>query len=311
MKKKWTMMMAVVISALMMLTAVAEVAPEAAVPELNYTERVFYAGEGIFKIEFMRDVAWRSEYVLTVKDDQDTPLTASVLGGDAKEVYVQLDSPIIKDARYTFGFVSDRGVIYAIGQSTEGFSCPNYCEYCLEFGHDEMACPTRQANGIYYDVDRCDLCGALNHDEDACPERMSDRLYCDECASYGHDDDFCPYDAEDDDRYERCDFCGTVGHDDDYCPNRNTSSAAASSFVNTPSVRTQYCDECGKTGHDDDHCPNERCDECGKTGHDDDHCPNERCDECGKTGHDDDHCPYERCDECGKTGHDDDHCPYD
>jgi len=302
MKKLLSVMMVLVL----MLTGVAMAEFTQSVPELNYAETVFYAGDGIFRIEFMRDVAWRTDYVLTVKDDQDVPVTAQILGGDANEVYVQLLDAPRGDAGYVFSFVSNTGIIRAEGKATQGLAMPNYCEYCLAFGHDEMACQERQAAGVYYDADRCDLCGELGHDEDGCPARRRGEAYCDECASYGHDDDVCPYDADGDDRYDRCDLCGQTGHDDDRCPSRAASSAGTGNAAGG-----RYCDECGQLGHDDDRCPNERCDECGQLGHDDDRCPNERCDECGRLGHDDDRCPNERCDECGRLGHDDDRCPYD
>ena len=314
--KKW---MAVLLGLLTLASAAGLAETVSLANELTYVESVEYKGNGIFEIEFMRNVAWRDDFVLTGTDEAGGPLVVSSLGGDASEMFVQVEGGIADDALVTFHLVGESGVIPAVGQATLNFKYANYCEYCLEFGHAEMVCGARVASNAR-ENDRCDLCGTLGHDDDYCPERKTGTLYCDECGKTGHDEDYCVYD--DDDRYDFCDYCGSLGHDDDYCPDRisvtpanNTSSVA----VNTGSAnvdpavsatpRPEYCDECGKYGHDDDHCPNERCDECGKTGHDDDHCPNERCDECGEYGHDDDHCPNERCDECGKTGHDDDHCP--
>ena len=314
-------------------TALAEATHSA--HELHYTEKVQYKGEGVFEIEFMRDVAWREGWLLTATDDQGISLTADILGGDANGVFVRISGEVRPDSLYTFRLISETDVLPAIGQSTLNLTYKNYCEYCLAFGHDEKECAERQAAGVY-EADRCDLCGELNHDEDHCPDRRAGELYCDHCARYGHDDDFCPYDNGED----YCDVCREWGHDDDRCPNRTvrTQQPAAAQKPQTAkpaaTPRPEYCDDCGETGHDDDRCPNERCDECGETGHDDDRCPNrtvrtqqpaaaqkpqtakpsatprpEYCDDCGEYGHDDDDCPNERCDDCGETGHDDDRCP--
>ena len=323
MKKLLTVILALMI--LLAGTVLAETTQPAA--ELTYVEKVVYYGEGIFEIDFMRDVAWRTDYLMTLRDDEGTPLTLRILGGDASEAVVQAEGAIREDALYTFTLVSDHDVICAVGQSTKNFSYANYCEYCLEFGHDEKDCVSREAAGVY-EVDRCDLCGELDHDDDSCPDRRTGIAYCDECGTYGHDDDDCIYD---DDSGDCCDFCGQYGHSESKCINRAKStpspmvqstplpavkSAAQTADQQiaaspTPLPKAGYCDECHEYGHDDDHCPNEKCDECGEYGHDDDHCPNEKCDECGEYGHDDDHCPNEKCDECGRYGHDDDDCPYD
>lgn len=227
MKKLFSVIM--VLAVFLMTTALAEVTQPA--PELKYVEKVHYKGNGLFEIEFMRNVPWRTDYVLTAKDDADNALTVSVVGGDANDAFVRVEGDIRSDALYTFTFVANNGVIPAIGQSTAGFSYANYCEYCLAFGHDEMACADRKATGISYDVDRCDICGELGHEDDNCPDRQAGVVYCDECAGTGHDDDNCPN--------ERCDECGEYGHDDDNCPN-------------------ERCDDCGEKGHDDDHCPNHK-----------------------------------------------------
>ena len=336
-------MMALVMALAVLLTvtlAAAETAPSA--QELNYAEKVVCMGNGIFGIEFMRDVAWRTDYVLTVKDENDVPLTAHTLGGDADEVYVQVDGDMLADGLYTFSFVAADGVIRAVGQNTPGFSYANHCEYCLTFGHDEMACADRQAAGIRQDVDRCNFCGGLDHDDDRCPQRPSGVRYCDECAKTGHDDDACPYDDGDDDGYGRCSRCGQRGHGSGECltsagvsvtvgqtvqPIQTAPTARPAQAAASATARPEYCDDCREYGHDDDECPYEWCERCGERGHDDDRCPDrtckrcgekghssddcpmKRCDECGEYGHDDDRCPNERCDECGKYGHDDDDCP--
>ena len=323
MKKLMSMLLALLMLATGL--ALAETGP---FEEEKWTESVTYYGDGIFIIDFIKDIPWRTEYLLTLTDESGQPMTYIALGGDAGEAIVQVQSDIRADALYTFTLVSSDSIFYAVGQATQGFTYANYCDYCLEFGHDEKACAARLTDGVR-EVDRCDLCGALDHDDDFCPTRQSGE-YCDECGEYGHDDDFCPYD-DDGDPFARCGLCGAYGHDASVCDDRaqttpqpaagagdqaslQTQASAASArqvVSSTPQPRQEYCDDCREYGHDDDRCPNERCDECGKTGHDDDNCPDQRCDECGKKGHDDDNCPDQRCDECGKKGHDDDHCPYD
>lgn len=319
--------------------------------EEAWTESVTYRGDGIFVIDFIKDIPWRTQYLMTLKDASGNPLTYITLGGDAGEAVVQVQGEIAPDALYTFTLIDEDSVFYAVGQATKDFTYANHCEYCLEFGHDDRACAARQAAGVY-DVIRCDRCGELGHEDDYCLTRKSG-AYCDECGEYGHDDDVCVYD-DDDDPYDRCDYCGAYGHDEDYCTGMiqpTPMPAAGAGETNeaqpTPMPRQEYCDDCREYGHDDDDCPYEycdycgerghdddncpsrtckrcgekghsrddcptqQCDECGQTGHEDDNCPNERCDECGELGHDDDHCPEQRCDECGKKGHDDDDCPYE
>ena len=303
--------------------------------EETWTESVTYRGDGIFIIDFIKDIPWRTEYLMTLTDEAGNPLTYIALGGDAGEAVVQVQGEIAPDALYTFTLVSSDSIFYAVGQSTKGFTYANHCEYCLEFGHDDRACAARQAAGVY-EVSRCDLCGSLNHEDDFCPDRQAGP-YCDECGEYGHDDDVCVYD-DNDDPYDRCDFCGEYGHDENRCtaaiqptpqPKQEYCDDCREYGHDDDECPYEYCDRCGERGHDDDRCPDrtckrcgekghskdkcplKKCDECGQTGHDDDDCPNERCDECGEYGHDDDHCPDERCDECGQKGHDDDDCPYD
>lgn len=327
-------LMSLILALVMMTTGI--VLAEAWQPkEEAWTESVTYRGDGIFVIDFIKDIPWRTEYLMTLSDDFGNPMTYITLGGDASEAVVQAEGDIQPDALYTFTLVSSDSIFYAIGQSTAGFTYANTCEYCLEFGHDDRACSSRQADGVY-EVDRCDLCGELDHEDDHCPTRQIGE-YCDECGEYGHDDDLCIFN-DDDDPYDRCDLCGAYGHDENRCteaiqptpqPAASTAGQSARKVAAspTPQPRQEYCDDCREYGHDDDECPYERCDYCGQKGHDDDRCPSrtckrcgekghssddcptKRCDECGKTGHDDDNCPNERCDECGKKGHDDDHCP--
>lgn len=320
------------ILALLVLTAGLALAEALTPTEETWTESVTYRGDGIFVIDFIKDIPWRTEYLMTLTDEAGNPLTYIALGGDAGEAVVQVQGDIQPDALYTFTLVSSDSIFCAVGQSTKGFTYANHCEYCLEFGHDDRACAARQAAGVY-ETDRCDRCGELGHEDDRCPDRQAGP-YCDECAEYGHDDDRCIYDNSDD-PYDRCDFCGEYGHDEDYCTGSiqptPPSSAQTGSEQNkvspTPQPKREYCDDCREYGHDDDDCPYEYCDHCGRRGHDDDRCPDrtckrcgekghskdkcptKKCDECGQTGHDDDDCPNERCDECGKTGHDDDDCP--
>ncbi len=322
-----------IILAILILAAGLALAEGRQAAELPWTESVTYHGEGIFEIDFMKDIPWRGGFLMTVQDDAGNPLTCSALGGDASEAVVQLQGSVREDALYTFTLVDDGSVMYAVGLSTKGYTYPNHCEYCLESGHDEKACAQRQAAGVY-EVDRCDLCGELNHEDDACPDRKSGP-YCDECGEYGHDDDVCSY-YDSDDPYDRCGLCGEPGHDENRCsgivrPTPLPAESAGAQQVAASSTplpkQNGYCDECYEYGHDDDECPYERCDRCGAYGHDDDHCPDrtckrcgekghsgdacptKRCDECGGYGHDDDDCPNERCDECGGYGHDDDDCP--
>lgn len=339
------------ILALLVLTAGLALAEALTPTEETWTESVSYRGDGIFVIDFIKDIPWRTEYLMTLTDEAGNPLTYIALGGDAGEAVVQVQGDIQPDALYTFTLVSSDSIFCAVGQSTKGFTYANHCEYCLEFGHDDRACAARQAAGVY-DVIRCDQCGELGHEDDRCPDRQAGP-YCDECAEYGHDDDRCIYDNSDD-PYDRCDCCGEYGHDEDYCtgsiqptpPSSAQTGSEESKVSSTPQPKREYCDDCreyghdddcpyeycdhcGQRGHDDDRCPDrtckrcgekghskdkcptKKCDECGQTGHDDDDCLNEQCDECGKTGHDDDDCPDQRCDDCGKKGHDDDDCPYD
>ena len=274
--KKMMKKLTSVVLALLVLAAGTGFAGENTPVELNWTERVLYWGSGIFEIDFMRDVPWRTDYIMTVVDAEGNPHTVSALGGDADEAVVQVQGDIRADIQYTFTMVSAENVIHAVGRSTRGTAVANYCEYCLEFGHDERECAARQAAGVN-EVERCGLCGDLNHDDDFCPERRVGEEYCDECANYGHDDDFCPYDSEDD-FYDPCDLCGALGHDEERCtnavqPTPKPELQSAATAAPKATSRPKRCDECGETGHDDDHCPNERCDECGKKGHDDDHCP--------------------------------------
>lgn len=315
--------------------------------EEAWTESVTYRGDGIFVIDFMKDIPWRTGYLMTLKDAADNPMTYIALGGDASEAVVQVQGEIEPDALYTFTLIGEDSVFYAVGQATKGFTYANHCEYCMEFGHDDRACAARQAAGVQ-EVDRCDRCGALDHEDDFCPTRQSG-VYCDECGEYGHDDDVCIYD-DDDDPYDRCDRCGAYGHDENRCTGMiqttptpvsgaalqptplpaagsNAQTGGTVMASSTPQPKEVYCGECREYGHDDDYCPYERCDECGEKGHDEDVCPNEKCDRCGEYGHDDDRCPErtckrcgekghskddcptKKCDECGQTGHDDDRCP--
>ncbi|MBQ2957599.1 MAG: hypothetical protein IJE08_14210 [Clostridia bacterium] len=306
--------------------------------EEAWTESVTYRGDGIFIIDFIKDIPWRTQYLMTLTDASGSPMTYIALGGDAGEAVVRAEGEIEPDALYTFTLIDTDSVFYAVGQSTAGMTYANSCEYCLAFGHDERDCAERIAAGVYETV-RCDLCGELGHEDDFCPTRLPG-AYCDECGEYGHDDDVCVYD-DDDDPYDRCDLCGAYGHDEDRCTGmlqptplpKSASGTATGAGLNavsstpTPQPRQEYCDDCREYGHDDDECPYEYCDYCGQRGHDDDRCPErtckrcgekghsrddcptKKCDECGEYGHDDDNCPNERCDECGEYGHDDDHCP--
>ena len=330
------------ILALLLLTTGLALAETGPFEEQKWTESVTYYGDGIFIIDFIRDIPWRTEHLLTLTDESGNPRTMIILGGDAGEAVVQVQGDIQPDALYTFTLVSANDIFYAVGQSTAGFTYANYCDYCLEFGHDEKDCSARLTAGAR-EADRCDLCGELGHEDDVCPTRQSG-LYCDECGQYGHDDDFCPY-TDGGNPFARCGLCGEYGHDTASCmttvqPTPPAADAASSAQTNpasqsvqrtlspTPTPQKQeYCDDCREYGHDDDECPYEYCDYCGQRGHDDDRCPSrtckrcgekghssddcptKRCDECGEYGHDDDHCPNERCDECGERGHDDDHCP--
>ncbi len=183
--------MSALVAMLALLTGMA-MAETLTAPELNYAEKVVYWDDGVFSVGFMRDVAWSADYVLTAADEAGNPLPVSALGGDENEAYVKIDGLIRPDELYTISFVSESGVIRAIGQSTVGCSFPNHCEYCLEFGHDEMACIVKQAAGVSGDVDRCDRCGLLDHDDGHCPNGR-----CGECGKSGHDDEHCPYDRDD------------------------------------------------------------------------------------------------------------------
>lgn len=348
MKKMMNRLAALLMAVVLIMTggAMAQSVPE----EQFWTEQVYYRGDGIFEIDFMRDLAWKTDYTISVQDMNGNILPVTVLGGDADEAVVRIGEGAQENMLYIFSFASEANVVRAVGQSMAGFTYDNYCEYCLAFGHDDDACAERK-DSFVLTVDRCNLCGELNHDEENCPERIQGLDYCGECGKYGHDDNACPY--EDDMRYERCDWCSQLGHDEDFCPNRAqptpmpelqpmatptpiqqlqpmiTPTAWPMAQPTPQPTKGIRCDECGMYGHDDDLCPYERCDECGAYGHDDDRCPKQvcsrcgekghkrgdcpekPCDECGQTGHDDDHCPNERCDECGQVGHDDDRCPYD
>ena len=156
------------ILALFVLTAGLALAETGPFEEQKWTESVTYYGDGIFIIDFIRDIPWRTEYLLTLTDESGNPLTYIPLGGDAGEAVVQVQGDIQPDALYTFTLVSSDSIFCAVGQSTKGFTYANHCEYCLEFGHDDRACAARQAAGVY-ETDRCDESGRLGHDDDHCP----------------------------------------------------------------------------------------------------------------------------------------------
>ena len=51
--------------------------------EETWTESVTYRDDGIFIIDFIKDIPWRTEYLMTLTDEAGNPLTYIALGGDA------------------------------------------------------------------------------------------------------------------------------------------------------------------------------------------------------------------------------------
>ena len=96
--KKW---MAVLLGLLTLASAAGLAETVSLANELTYVESVEYKGNGIFEIEFMRNVAWRDDFVLTGTDEAGGPLVVSSLGGDAGEFGATTGRPRSRGSRRT------------------------------------------------------------------------------------------------------------------------------------------------------------------------------------------------------------------
>ena len=86
-------LMSLILALLMLMTGIA-LAETWQPKEEAWTESVTYLGDGVFIIDFIKDIPWRTQYLMTLKDASGNPLTYITLGGDASEAVVQVQGEI-------------------------------------------------------------------------------------------------------------------------------------------------------------------------------------------------------------------------